>query len=702
MIQLSLYAAAADYEAASGLVTLAQTINRSMPNHLAQETSPYLLQHANNPVDWYPWGEEAFSRARAEDKPVLLSIGYSACHWCHVMAHESFENSEIADLMNQNFINIKVDREERPDIDSIYMEAVQALTGSGGWPLTVFLTPQGKPFFGGTYFPPEDRHGIPGFPQVLRATADAYRNRRSDIEQAAKELLAAVSGNIKRSAVIEPLTTDILDGAHLAIKQNFDSQNGGFGTAPKFPQPMALEFLLRYSRRVQNSGALEMLELTLEKMAKGGIYDQLGGGFHRYATDSRWLVPHFEKMLYDNALLSHVYLHGYLATGKPLYRGIAEETLDYVLREMTAPEGGFYSTQDADSEGVEGKYYVWTDREIIQALGEKRGKTITDYFGVTSEGNFEGRNILHIAGDIMAETSREIKEARSHLLKRREQRIRPGRDDKVLASWNGLMLASLAEAAVVLEREDYLSAAVGNGTFLLNSMISDGYLRRSYKDGVAKISGYLEDYALVIEGLLSLHQATFGGNWLRQAIRLAETMIELFWDDSARTFYDTGHTHENLFLRPRSIYDSPLPSGSSAATSVLLKLAMLTGNERFRQIASQSLRSMRDVLERNPLGFANWLCSLDFYLSTPKEIVIVGRRNSRATTELLRALYSVWLPNKVVAACDPDDPAPVSELKLFEDRQMINNRPTACVCENYTCKTPVTDPASFTAQLRQS
>jgi uncharacterized protein YyaL (SSP411 family) len=672
-----------------------------MPNHLAQETSPYLLQHVNNPVDWYPWGEEAFSRARAENKPVLLSIGYSACHWCHVMAHESFENTEIAGLMNQNFINIKVDREERPDIDSIYMEAVQALTGGGGWPLTVFLTPQGKPFYGGTYFPPEDRHGMPGFPEVLRAAADAYRNRCSDIEQAVKELLAAMSGHKNPRAAIEPLTADILGKAYMALKQEFDVQNGGFGTAPKFPQPLALEFLLRYSPRAQNSGPLEMLELTLEKMAKGGIYDQLGGGFHRYATDSRWLVPHFEKMLYDNALLSHVYLHGYLATGKQLYRRIAEETLDYVLREMTAPEGGFYSTQDADSEGVEGKYYLWTDREIIQALGEKQGKIINDYFSVTPEGNFEGRNILHIAGDITPGTSHEIEEAKSNLLKQRGQRIRPGRDDKVLASWNGLMLTSLAEAAGVLERQDYLGAAVSNGTFLLNSMITDGSLRRTYKDGMAKISGYLEDYALVIEGLLSLHQATFGGNWLRQAIKLAETMIELFWDDAARTFYDTGYMHENLFVRPRSIYDSPLPSGSSAATSVLLKSAVLAGNERFRQIASQSLRSMHDFLERYPLGFANWLCDLDFYLSTPKEIVIVGPRNNPSTSELLRALYSIWLPNKVFAAYDPDDPAPASELKLFEDRKMINNQPTAYLCENYTCKTPVTDPASFTAQLRE-
>ena len=673
-----------------------------MPNHLAQETSPYLLQHAENPVDWYPWGEEAFSRARAEDKPVLLSIGYSACHWCHVMAHESFENAEIASLMNENFINIKVDREERPDIDSIYMEAVQALTGGGGWPLTVFLTPEGKPFYGGTYFPPEDRHDMPGFPQVLRATADAYRTRRSHIEQAIKELLAAMSRQTNQSAAVEPLTVDILGKAHMALRQSFDSQNGGFGTAPKFPQPMTLEFLLRYSRRFKDTGSLEIVELTLEKMARGGIYDQLGGGFHRYATDSRWLVPHFEKMLYDNALLSHVYLHGYLATGKPLYRRIAEETLDYVLRDMTAPEGGFYSTQDADTEGVEGKYYLWTYDEIVQAVGEEQGRIIKDYFGVTDKGNFEGRNILHIANGTIPVAPGEIEPAKSSLLKKREQRIKPGRDDKVLASWNGLMLASLAEAAGVFERQDYLAAAVANGSFLLNSMISDGYLKRTYKDGVAKISGYLEDYALVIEGLLSLHQATFGGNWLRQAIKLAETMIELFWDDAAKTLYDTGDVHENLFVRPRSTYDAPMPSGPSAATSVLLKLAVLTDNEQFRQTASQSLRSMWNFLERYPLGFANWLCTLDFYLSTPKEIVIIGPRNSTATSELLRALYSVWLPDKVVAAYDPDDSTPISELKLFEDRQMINNQPTAYVCENYTCKTPVTDPALLATQLRES
>jgi hypothetical protein len=672
-----------------------------MPNRLAQETSPYLLQHADNPVDWYPWGEEAFSRSRAEDKPILLSIGYSACHWCHVMAHESFENDEIANLMNENFINIKVDREEHPEIDSIYMEAVQALTGNGGWPLTVFLTPEGKPFFGGTYFPPEDRQGIPAFPKVLTAVADAYHNRRGDIENTSKQLLAAMSRQINRGVTIEPLVVDILREAYVALRRNFDNQNGGFGTAPKFPQPMALEFLLRYFQRSQDTASLEMVELTLEKMAKGGIYDQLGGGFHRYATDSCWLVPHFEKMLYDNALLSQLYIHVYLVTGKRLYRSIAEETLDYVLREMTDPRGGFYSTQDADSEGIEGKYYLWAQKEVAEALGDKHSQIINDYFDVTPKGNFEGQNILHVASDVMPGAPSIIEQAKTNLLKRREQRVKPGRDDKILASWNGLMLASLAEAACVFDRQDYLAAAVENGSFLLNSMISDGYLRRTYKDGTAKINGYLEDYALVIEGLLILHQVTFSGDWLRQAIRLAEAMIEQFWDETTKTLYDTSEMHKDLFVRPKSIYDTSLPSGSSAATSVLLRLAALTGNQRFQQIASQSLWSMPELLRRYPLGFANWLCALDFYLAAPKEIVIIGPRNSPATLELLGTLHATWMPNKVIAACDPSDPTRLSELSLINDKKMVNDRPTVYVCQGHTCKAPVTDPDSLVALLQE-
>lgn len=671
-----------------------------MTNRLVSETSPYLLQHADNPVDWYPWSEEALTRAQTEDRPILLSIGYSACHWCHVMAHECFENNEIARLMNENFVNIKVDREERPDLDTVYMEAVQAITGSGGWPLTVFLTPTGKPFYGGTYFPPEDRHGLPGLPRVLRTVADAYQHRRGEVEQTVKQIVTVLTPKTESSTSGELLAVDILEQAYHDLRRVFDRENGGFGTKPKFPQPMTLEFLLRYFHRSQDTDALEMVNLTLEKMAKAGIYDQIGGGFHRYATDNHWLVPHFEKMLYDNALLSQVYLHAYLVSGKQLFRSIAEETVDYVLREMADPHGGFYSTQDADSEGAEGKYYLWTPEEIVEVVGEKHSEAVNRYFSVTSEGNFEGRNILHVVTDPEPARSSTIKQAKVSLLERRERRARPGRDEKILASWNGLILASVAEMACVLDRHDYLAAAVANGSFLLNSIMASGYLKHTYNQGQTKIDGYLQDYALVIDGLLILHQATLRGEWLRQAVRLGEIIIEQFWDEAACTLYDTSQEHQKLFIRPRSTYDGALPSGPSAATIALLKLSRLTDNEHFEHIAVQSLRSVRESMPRYPLGFSNWLCALDFYLSQPKEIAIIGPRNDRGTLELFHTLCTMWLPNKVVAARDPNDPAPATELKLLENRQMINNRPTAYVCYRYSCKRPVTDAISLSAQLR--
>jgi uncharacterized protein YyaL (SSP411 family) len=665
-----------------------------MPNHLAGETSPYLKQHADQPVDWYPWGETALNRARSEDKPILLSIGYSACHWCHVMAHECFESDEIAALMNRDFINIKVDREERPDLDSIYMDAVQAITGGGGWPLTVFLTPEGKPFFGGTYFPPEDRHGIPGLPRVLKAVTDAYHHRRSEVEQAIGQLVNALSVKTEEPTAAEPLTTGILDAAYLALKQGFDPRNGGFGTAPKFPQPMALELLLRYFHRTQDTTALKMAELTLTKMASGGIYDQIGGGFHRYATDSHWLVPHFEKMLYDNAQLSQLYLHAYLATGNARYRSIAEETLDYVLREMTDPAGGCYSTQDADSEGVEGKYYLWSIEEINKTVSAE----IASYFGASPEGNFEGKNILHVADASRPIPPDTLKKAKTILLKQRELRTKPGRDEKMLASWNGLMLASLAEAAGSLDRRDYLDAAVANGTLLVDSMILHGQLKHSYQDGTASIDGFLADYALVVSGLLQLHQATLEERWLKQAITLAHAMTEQFWDKSRHTFYDTSAQHQELFLRPRNIFDNALPSGTSAATLVLLELSLLTDNEELLNIATRSLLTIREQMRRNPFGLSNWLCALDFYLAHPKEIVLIGPRDDPKTQALLRTISTIWLPNKVVAARDPSHPTP-PQVKLLEGRQMVNRQPTAYVCQRYTCHTPVTEPEELKRQL---
>ncbi len=675
-------------------------MNRQRSNRLAGETSPYLLQHAHNPVDWYPWGDEALARAREEDKPILLSIGYSACHWCHVMAHESFEDEDTALLMNESFVNIKVDREERPDVDAIYMDAVQAMTGSGGWPLTVFLTPDGKPFYGGTYFPPEDRHGMPGFRRVLRSVAEFYHKNRGEVEHSARQIVAALEARAGVPGDVGELDADALRSAFLALKPDLDAMNGGFGTAPKFPQPLILEFLLRYHHGTGNEEALNMATLALEKMAAGGIYDQIGGGFHRYATDAGWLVPHFEKMLYDNALLSRLYLHAYLVTRKPLFKRIAEETIDYVLREMTAPNGGFYSAQDADSEGVEGKYYVWTLDEVREVLGEEQSRLVSEYYGITARGNFEGRNILHVPGDITEEVPDSIGRARVALLKRRESRVRPARDDKILSSWNGLMLAGLAEAACVLDRDDYLAAAVANGSFTFEKMMAGGYLRHTYKGGEAKIEGFLDDYAVVIEAMLGLHEATFDGRWLGEAIRLADIMVEEFRDESSGVLYDTGSRHQALLVRPRSTFDGAMPSGPSAAAMALLKVSRLTGNSRLEDIATESLRAMQGRMSRHPLGFGNWLCAMDFHLSSPREVVIVGSREAAANAGLLGVLWNTWLPNKVFAARDPGEESSVEELELLKNRTMIDSRPTVYLCERYSCQAPIVDADSLRDRLR--
>ena len=680
-----------------------------MPNRLISETSPYLLQHAQNPVDWYPWGEEAFNHAVEEDKPVLLSIGYSACHWCHVMERESFENPEIARLMNENFISIKVDREERPDLDAIYMEAVQVITGSGGWPLTVFLTPQKKPFYGGTYFPPEERGGLPGFTRVLQTVAQAYKNRKGDVESAADKVIAQLNRSNEAQRPVEPLTPDLLNSAHIALESAFDARNGGFGPAPKFPQPMLLEFLLRHQLRTGNEGTLSMVERMLEKMARGGIYDQLGGGFHRYSTDARWLVPHFEKMLYDNALLSRLYLHAYQATGKPPYRHIVEGTLDYVLREMTDKEGGFYSSQDADSEGIEGKYYVWTFEEVIEALGDDVGRLVNRYFGVTEHGNFEGSNILNRvietaalapeSGLTLETLETTIAAAKAHLLGKRGQRVPPHRDEKILADWNGLMLSSIAEAASVLDRKDYLEAAISNANFLTRTLLDGGLLKHSYKDGQARISGYLPDYALLCGGLLSLYEATFQDRWLSALKDLADAMVDRFWDEPGGCFYDTGHGEEIQIVRPKNVIDSVQPSGSSAAASVLLRLARLTDNREYEELAASAIRSVQGLMVRYPSGFGNWLCALDFYLSKPKEIAIVGRPEDLATKSLMRAINLRYLPNKVLAGKTPEATSPVMDIPLLKGRGPIDNRPTVYVCESYACQAPVTDPDALAALL---
>ena len=679
-----------------------------MANRLINETSPYLVQHAHNPVDWYPWGEEALDRARHEDKPVFLSIGYSACHWCHVMERESFENEEIAQLMNENFINIKVDREERPDLDSVYMEAVQAMTGHGGWPMSVFLTHEGKPFYGGTYYPPEDRHGMPGFPKLLLAVAEGYRTQREQITSSAENLLGHLAQPTKTPPTLEPLTDDILHQAYQSLASSFDYQNGGIGSVPKFPQPMTYEFLLHYHYRMKDQRALALVEMTLESMARGGMYDQIGGGFHRYSTDAYWLVPHFEKMLYDNALLSRLYLHAYQVTGQPLYRRIVHETLDYVLREMTDPDGGFYSTQDADSEGVEGKFFLWTPTEVQQILGPEDGPIFASYHAVTEQGNFEGKSILHVPQELATVASElgipeerlnfVVQRGKPLLLEMRERRVHPERDDKVLTAWNGLMLTSLAEASSILNRQDYLDAAIKNASFLLSTLRHNGRLLRTYKDGKAKLKGYLEDYAFLVQGLLALYEATFNARWLEEANSLTHSMIELFWDEGEGLFYDTGSDHEALVVRPRDIFDNATPCGSSMATRVLLSMAILTGETDYTRRATTSLRSVQGMLAHAATGMGNWLSALSFYLTAPKEVAIVGPLSHPSTSSLREAIYSLYLPDKVLAGTDLSN-SNSDSIPLLKNKVMVNGQPTAYVCQNFTCDAPVTDADDLARQL---
>ena len=678
-----------------------------MPNRLANETSPYLLQHANNPVDWYPWGEEALQRSKNEDKPILLSIGYSACHWCHVMERESFEDEATALLMNEYFVSIKVDREERPDLDAVYMEAVQMLTGSGGWPMTVFLTPEGKPFYGGTYFPPVDRFNMPGFPRLLESVARSYRDSRSEIDRVTNQITEQLgrTGQIPKGD--SPVTVETLHQAYTVLATNFDYQNGGHGTAPKFPQAMNLEVLLRYYRHGYNDRALEMVDLTLEKMARGGIYDQIAGGFARYSTDAYWLVPHFEKMLYDNALLSRLYLHAHQATGRGMYRRIAEETLDYILREMTGPEGGFYSATDADSEGEEGKFFVWTPAEIETVLGDDAG-IFSGFFGVTQAGNFEGNNILNIKqkasdyarqqGIALERLVDVVERGKNSLLTEREKRVHPLLDDKVLASWNGMMLRSFSEAGSALSREDYLDAAIKNASFLLETMRPHGKLLRTYRAGQAKLSGFLEDYSFVADGLLALYEATFNQRWLAASVDLADRMIQLFWDDGVGGFYDTSIEHDQLVVRPRDVLDNAQPCGGSVATEVLLKLAVITGNEEYRVKAATPLRTLKDLMGRAPAGTGQWLAALDFYVSTPKEVVIIGPREDSKTAALLQTVNRNFHPNKVLVGAENEGE---HGLPLLESRGMINGEPTAYVCENYTCQLPVTTPEELSVQLER-
>ncbi len=676
-------------------------------NHLINETSPYLLQHAHNPVDWYPWGSAAFEKAKTESKPVLLSIGYSACHWCHVMAHESFEDEAIADLMNKYFVNIKVDREERPDLDQIYMNAVQMMTHHGGWPMTVFLTPEGVPFYGGTYFPPQDRYNMPGFPRVLISVAEAYRDRPEDVSATSTSILKELERVSIAGGSEQPIGEDTFSAAYVGLIRTYDSTNGGFGGAPKFPPSMALEFLLRTHVRSSKQESLDIISNTLTKMANGGIYDHLGGGFHRYSVDARWLVPHFEKMLYDNALLSRLYLHYYQLTGDNQARRTAEGILDYVLREMTDESGGFYSTQDADSEGHEGKFFVWTIDEIQTALGDD-AELFNAFYNVTADGNFEDKNILNVtepletvAADlgIDMETARaSVERSREKLFDLRERRIKPDRDEKILTAWNGLMLASFAEGGAILQREDYLDAARRNADFLAANLQQNGLLLRTYKGGKAKLNAYLEDYAFLIEGLITLSETSGELSWSLEALRLTDLMIEEFWDAENGGFFFTGKSHENLIVRQKDYFDNATPSGNSVAAYALLRLATLTNNEDYRNRAVTVLHEVADSARRYPSGFGYALSAADFYLSTPKEIAILGN-DAAARAQFLAEIWGLYLPNKVVAAGTSADLAASSPVVLLHGKP-ISDSATAYVCEHYTCKAPALSAEELRVQLQ--
>ncbi len=678
-------------------------------NRLAAETSPYLQQHAHNPVDWYPWGDEALQAARDHDKPILLSIGYSACHWCHVMERESFEDESTAALMNEHFVCIKVDREERPDLDSIYMQAVQMLTGSGGWPLTVFLRPDGVPFFGGTYFPPEDRYGMSGFKTVLRALADAYETRREDIDRSAGQLLTYLRKSTEVPGRAGELSTEIFDEAFKSIAKTFDAKLGGFGRAPKFPAGMVMDFLLRHHARTGRPDALYMVEFSLEKMAAGGIYDQIAGGFARYSVDDKWLVPHFEKMLYDNAILARVYTDTWRITGKPLYRRVAEETLDWVLREMRSEEGAFYSALDADSEGEEGKFYVWTPDEVTTILGDNDGRLFNSYYDITKAGNFEGHNIPNVPRDLETVARIEgvtpdalrdvIARGRVALYEARIKRVWPGLDDKSLAAWNGLMLRAFAEAAIAFDRDDYLEAARSNAAFLLSAMRRDGLLLRTWKAGEAKLNAYLEDYAYVIEGLLSLYEATFGLRWLEEARVLADTMIAEFWDDAAGGFFFTGNSHEELIRRTKELEDNATPSGNSSAAWALARLAELTGDDPYREKAATIAGLVADALPKYARAFGHMLCAADALAHPGVEIAVIGDPADPATHALLAEARRPFRPGTVVASCAPGDAEAAALTPLLADRGLVDGKPAAYVCRAFTCKLPVTSAQELATDL---
>jgi len=666
-----------------------------LPNRLANETSPYLLQHARNPVDWYPWGDEAIERARREHRPILLSIGYSACHWCHVMERESFEDTETAGVMNELFVNVKVDREERPDLDSIYMQAVQAMNGNGGWPMTVFLTPDLEPFWAGTYFPPDDRHGMPSFKRVMSAVADAFQNRPDDVRRVAstmREMYASTSGRRTADGAVSP---ELLERARRGLVAAYDAKHGGFGGAPKFPQAMAMEFLLTQWARTGDVAILDAVHSSFLRMARGGIYDHVGGGFARYSVDKRWLVPHFEKMLYDNALLVRVGVHVWQATKDNEVRRVCEEIVEWVTREMTSPAGGFYSALDADSEGEEGKFYVWDLAELRELLGPD-ADAVAEYWGVTEGGNFEGRNILNVEHDRVPDT--RIARARRILYEARAKRVWPGRDEKILAGWNALMLRALCEAARAFDSQEWRALALRNGEFLFREMVRDGRVYRSHKDGVTRIPGFLEDHAAVALGALSLYELTFDPVWLDRARGLSDTIMRWFWDDDASTFFDTARDHEVLITRPRDVTDNATPSGLSLTIDLLLRLGDLLGDSESIRRARAALAANTEPMARYPLAFGHALTAGDMAVHGATEVAIVGDTGAPDFQALARELSARYVPSLVLAGGEPSLVL-AGGVELLKDRGARDGGPTAYVCKGYVCDQPTSDPAGLARQL---
>jgi uncharacterized protein len=665
-------------------------------NRLAHETSPYLRQHADNPVEWYPWGDEAFALARERDVPVFLSVGYSSCHWCHVMAHESFEDAETAAVLNERFVNVKVDREERPDVDAVYMQSVQALTGRGGWPMSVWITPEGRPFYAGTYFPNEERHGMPSFTRVCEAVSEAWQERRAEVLEQSETLTAAIAEETVPANAQGPLSLDILSAAYSAVKAQFEPGFGGFGRAPKFPQAATLDFLCRAYVRNGAAETRQMITKTLDGMAAGGIYDHLGGGFARYSVDDFWLVPHFEKMLYDNALLTRAYLNGFLVTGDERYRRVVEETIGYVLRDLGDDAGGFYAAEDADSEGVEGKFYCWSLEEIREVCGAAADAVIRR-FGATEKGNFVDPhtnfrgNILHVV-EWDEPVSPEVQDAMARLFERRATRVRPGLDDKVLLGWNALMLSALAQAAAALERRDWMDAARTNARFLLDELRdANGRLLRSWH---APYLAYAEDYAALVEALCTMAEVDDVA-WLAEAQRVADEMLRLFADPDGPGLFTTGHDAERLVVRQKDFFDNATPSANSLAAHALLRLAALTGDASYEKPAVAILELLTRVMGGHPVSFAYALAACERVLTTPVEIAIIGAPEDERTAALRREVFGRLLPNSVTLT----NPAASTASPLLADRTQRDGAPTAYVCEHYACKQPVTTPDELRAQL---